>query len=291
MSQVIKKKHKSRNLLVSTLSILKQVLLYSLIFLFAIVMIMPFLWMVLTAFKMPNEVITYPLKWLPSKFNFSNFPEAFSKAPFIRYYLNSIFVVVTVTLSTLFFTSLSGFAFAKYKFVGKNFLFLLILSGMMIPFQVQMIPIYLFLNRLNWIDTYQALILPFAVSAYGVFLMRQFIQEIPDDLLGAARIDGCSESRIFFTVILPLCKAPLAALTIITFTSQWNSFLWPLIVIDTDNLRTVQLGLALFQSDRGILQYNLVMAITLVIILPVLIVFLSVQKYFTRGIALTGLKA
>ncbi len=268
----------------------KKIFMYFLIAFFIVVMGAPFLWMFLTSFKASNEVITYPLTWLPSKIHYENYIKVFQRVPFGRFYFNSTLVTVTVTLSELFFASLTGFAFAKYKFKGKNLIFILILSGMMIPFQLKMIPIYLFLNNLNWLDSYKSLIVPFIVTPYGVFLMRQFIQELPDELIEASRLDGCSEFGIFMRIILPMCKPPLAALTIITFMRQWNSFLWPLIVIDRVEMRTVQLGLAIFQEQHGVLQYNQLMAASVIVLLPILVVFLSAQKYFIEGIAIGGIK-
>lgn len=264
--------------------------LYIIIILFTIVMAAPFFWMISTSLKPMSEVVQYPPTWFPTKIQLNNFSDALSKAPFGRYYLNSLIVTVVTTVSVCFFSSLSGFAFAKYQFAGKNIVFFMILSGMMIPLQLRMIPLYLLLNRLNWLDSYQALILPFAITAFGVFLLRQFIQDLPDELMQAARIDGCSEMRIFFQIIIPLCKPALAALTIVTFMNLWNDFLWPLIVIDSTEMRTVQLGLALFQVEHDVIQYNQLMAATLVVLLPILAIFLSAQKYFVEGFALSGLK-
>ncbi len=267
-----------------------QVVLYIIVALFTIVMAGPFLWMVSTAFKPGPETIAYPPTWIPNQPTLQNFPEALSYAPFARFFLNSIIQGTSVTLSVLFFSSLTGYAFAKFNFKGRDILFILILSTMMIPFQVTMIPLYFMMKYLNLIDNLAALIIPGLISAFGIFLMRQFIQTIPTDLIDAARIDGCPEFGIYWRIILPLCKPPLATLSIFTFMANWDSFMWPLVVIDTLSKRTVPLGLALYSNQFGITKTNLLMAATLVCSLPVIILFVSMQKYFIKGITLTGLK-
>lgn len=262
-----------------------------LIIFFVFVMVTPFIWMVLTAFKAPDEVIRYPLIFIPKKLLFSNFSAALNRFPFGRFFINSLIVAVVVTITQLFFSTLSGFAFAKYRFPGRYLIFLLILTGMMVPAELKMIPTYLYVQKLKWIDSYQALILPAIMAPFGIFLMRQFVDGIPDELVQAARIDGCPEFKIFANVILPLCKPPMAALTIIVFMGQWNDFVWPLIVTNSTEMRTIQLGLAMFQVENGVLQYNYLMAATVISVLPVVLVFLLMQKYFIQGIALSGIKS
>lgn len=195
-----------------------------------------------------------------------------------------------VTLGTIITSTLGGYIFAKYDFKGKNVIFLLILATMMIPFDVIVIPLYLMVRNLGLLNNLLALIIPGLVSAYGIFLCHQFISGIPNDLTAAARIDGCSEFGIYAKIIIPLSGPVIAALGIFTFMGNWDSFLWPLLVIDNINIRTLPLGISIFRSQFGIAKWNIIMASVVLSILPVLAVFLFAQKYFVEGIALSGLK-
>jgi len=262
---------------------------YAALFAGALVMLMPFYWAVVTAVKLPQETTTYPIIWIPSQITFSHFVKAWH-ANFPIYYRNSIIVAVTVVAGNVLSSAMAGFLFAKYEFPLKNLLFLLVLSTMMVPFAVVIIPVYIIVAQfLHLKDTLWALIIPGLISPFGIFLMRQFTQTIPDELLDAGRIDGASDSRIFWRIVLPLCKPALSALVIFHFTWVWNDFLWPLIVTDSDKSRTLPVGVALFAFQRW-LQYNLVMAGSLLVLLPVLIFFLLFQRAFVEGIVLTGMK-
>jgi multiple sugar transport system permease protein len=268
---------------------LERIILGTLLLLGGIAMIVPFVWMVSSAFKPLPEVIKVPPTLIPQNPTLDSFRTVFTRVPFSRYFLNSTIVAVVVVFSTLFTSSLAGFAFAKYDFTGCNVIFLLIVSTMMVPFHVIIIPLYIMMHRAGLVDTLLALIIPGLVSAYGIFLMRQFSQGIPDELLDAARIDGASEFRIYWQVVLPLVKPALATLGIFTFMWNWDSFLWPVIVSASDISRTLPLGLSTFWQQYASF-YNLQMAASLVTVTPVLIAFLMAQKYFIQGIALTGLK-
>jgi multiple sugar transport system permease protein len=210
-------------------------------------------------------------------------------APFGRYFFNSLIVGVCTTLLNVFFAALTGYGFAKYNFWGKNFLFISILSTLMIPFQAIMVPLFIIVRDFGWLNTYQGLIIPWAISAFGVFLMRQFILSIPNELMDAARIDGDSEFGIFWHVILPLSKTPLVTLAIFTFLDSWNNLLWPLIIITKTDMRTVSLGLTEFQTLHGT-AYNLLMAGSTIATIPILLLFIFLQRYFIRGVVLSGLK-
>jgi multiple sugar transport system permease protein len=249
----------------------------------------PFLWMVLTSFKDISEIIVIPPTWIPEKFKFENYSNAFAAAPFGRYYFNSVFVAVMVTGGQLITCSLAAFAFARIRFRGREILFYLFLGTMMIPFQVTMIPTFMILHWLGWIDTYQALIAPGLASAFGTFLMRQFFMTIPKDLEDAAYIDGCSRFGVLWRIFIPLAKPALAVLAIFTFMAVFNDFLWALIVIHSEELRTVQLGLAVFQ-DRHTTEWDKLMAGSVMATLPILIVFFLAQNYFIKGITLSGMK-
>lgn len=267
----------------------ERILLYSLLTLGALVVCVPLFWMVSTSLKTPDQVFEVPIQWIPTQPRFENYVEAWNTAPFGRYFLNSLFIGSMTVVLNLFFCSLAGYGFAKYQFRGKGFLFLLVLATMMIPFQVLIIPLFVMMRQLDWLNTYYALIVPAAMSAFGIFFMRQFIQTIPDDLLEAARMDGASEFRIYWNVILPLSSSPLAALAVFTFLESWNSLIWPLVTINKDDLRPIALGLTEFQGVHGS-DYTLIAAASSLLIVPMLVMFLLLQRYFVQGITLSGLK-
>jgi len=262
---------------------------YTLLIAFSIIMIMPFVWMILSTFKDQSELMRFPPKFLPDKFTLNNYVEVFSSVPFLRYYLNSILISTVAVTLTLLTSSLAGFAFAKYKFRGRNTIFKTLLGAMMIPFPVTIIPLYIMIYNLGLVDTYLALIVTGSVSIFGIFLMRQFIVTIPDDLIDAARIDGCSEFQIYRIIVIPNIRAPLSALAIFSFMSTWNAFLWPLLVVNNDEHRTVQLGVQYFTQRYGDLMHLQITAAAMAVI-PIVVLYLLLQKQFIEGITMTGLK-
>jgi multiple sugar transport system permease protein len=262
---------------------------YVLLAMGGILMVLPMVWMVSSSFKTSAEVFTVPVQWLPGVFHFDNYVNAMQLAPFGLYFFNSMYVGLSTTFLTLLFSSMAGYGFAKFNFWGKQGLFISVLSTMMIPFQVIMIALFVLVRGFGWLNTYSGLIIPAAVSAFGVFLMRQFILTIPDELIDAARIDGASEMNIYLHIILPLCKAPLSALGIFTFLDSWNNLLWPLIIITQVNMRTVALGLTEFQNLNGS-SFNYLMAATTLASIPILILFIVLQRQFIRGVVLSGMK-
>jgi len=270
--------------------IVKLIIKYGFSILLAIIMLAPFAWAVSTAFKPADEIIAFPPQWIPEH-PVNNFPEVFRRAPFGIYFLNSIFVALCVVVGVLITSSMGGYAFAKFDFLGKEILFILVLSTMMVPWAVTIIPVYTLIFKLRWLDTRQALIIPPLASAFGIFLFRQFMLGIPTDYIDSARIDGASEFRIYLNIILPLCRPVLATLALFTFMGQWDSLLWPLLVIKSPQKLTIPLGLAQFRfAIYGFNETNLLMAAALISILPTVILFLITQKYFIQGITLTGLK-
>lgn len=269
--------------------ILKSFLLHIFVYALALLVLAPFIWMILTSFKDMSEIYVYPPKWLPTKLNFDNYVNAFSAAPFGRYYFNSVFVAFTVTVGQLITCSMAAFAFARLKFWGRDVLFFIFLGTMMIPYNVTMIPSFMVLYWLGWIDTYYALIIPGLASAFGTFLLRQFFITIPRELEEAAYIDGATRFQVLRRIIIPLAKPALATLAIFTFMGAFNDFIWALIVVNSEEMRTVQLGLAIFR-DRYLTQWDLLMAGSVTAVLPILIVFFFAQKYFIKGITLSGLK-
>ena len=219
----------------------------------------------------------------------SNYRKLWEAVPYNRYFINSVYIATSSTLLALFFCSLGGFAFAKYQFRGKTILFGIVLASMMVPFQVLLVPLFGLMYDIGWLNSYNAIIFPFSVGAFGVFLMRQFIVTIPSELLDAARIDGCSEFGIYYRIVLPIIKPALGALTIYTFLSSWNGYLWPLIVLRDDVKYTLPLGLA---SLVGIYrqEYGMLMAGTLLSLLPIVVLFLAMQREFVQGITLGSVK-
>ncbi len=254
----------------------------------AVVMLMPFVWMLSTSLKTPAAVFVYPPQWLPDPLVWSNYADVVRIMPFFRYFLNTTFVAGSVTLLQLVVSSLAAFAFARLRFPGRDRLFLAYLATLMVPGQVTLIPNFLIVKYLGWIDTYQALIIPQVFSAFGTFLLRQFFLTIPRELEDAARIDGASAFGFFRKILLPLSGPALATLGVFTFTAQWNNFLWPLIVINDADMRTLTVGLRALVGQFTV-QYQLLMAGTVISLVPMVVVFLLAQRAFVRGIALTGL--
>lgn len=273
----------------TTLRAVRSVLTHALVYFFAAATILPFVWMILSSFKDLGEILSFPPTWWPENFTFENYANAFGAAPFGRFYLNSMLVATAVTVGQLFTCSLAAYAFARMRFRGRDVLFYLFLGTMMVPIHVTMIPSFLILHWVGWIDTYAALIVPGLASAFGTFLLRQFFLSIPKELEEAAFIDGCSRFGVLWRIILPLSKPALATLAIFTFMAVFNDFIWALIVLNTEDLYTVQLGLAIFR-DRYSTEWGNLMAGSVVATLPILIVFFFGQKYFIRGITLSGLK-
>jgi len=268
----------------------QQVIIFIIMAIGAVAMIAPFEWMLATSFSrsaniaMPRIPTFWPAD--PSTFNYK---VAATNLPLVRYYLNSLIVTVAATIGYLFFSSLTGYAFAKGRFVGKSFLFILLLTTLMIPFEIRMIPMYLLMRQLHLNDSYAALILPFISGGFGTFLMRQYISAIPDELIDAARVDGASELTIYTRIVLPLCGPPLAALTVLSALWRWNDTLWPLLVISDRHLFTVTFGLAMASRSQGIFT-GVALATSAIAILPIMILYLFLQRYIIRGIMLTGLK-
>jgi len=253
-------------------------------------MILPLIWMISAASKPSDEVFSYPIRWIPSEFMLlENIQQVFEFIPFHRYFFNSVLVATCVTLTELFFSSLAGFSLSKYGFPGRDIVFLFILATMMISFIVILIPEYIIMRDLGVLDTYGGLIIPGMLTAFGVFMMRQFIMTLPDAYLDAARIDGCSEFGIYCNIILPMIKPALASLAIFKFMGNWQSYLWPLVVTSSKNLRTLPLGIALFE-DQYLQMYNHQMAAALIADVPILVLFALMQRHFIKGITMSGIK-
>lgn len=274
----------------NTRTIVFRAICYVVVVVGAISFLFPFMWMVSTSLKTDQDVFTWPPRLVPHPVRLENYVDAWNSAPFARFFFNSAFIALAVTLANLFFSSLAGYAFAKYQFPGKHWIFVALLCTMMIPFQVTMIPVFVILSELHWVDTYWGLIIPFTAGAFGIFLMRQFLTTIPDDLIDAARIDGCSEFRTFLTIVLPLSKPALSALGIFTFMASWNGFIWPFIIVKSTEMKTLPLAIADLAAGLYVMSWPLMMAGACFVVLPAIVVFLLFQKNFVEGITLTGLK-
>jgi multiple sugar transport system permease protein len=257
----------------------------------ATVMLIPFAWMILSSMMTTSEILARPLTWFPAHPGFDAYRGLRDAIPLGRMYLNSVFVTTTTTLGILLTSSLAGYGFAKFQFPGRDVLFLIVLATMMIPFFVVLIPIFWMISKFGWVDSYPGLIVPNIATAFGIFLMRQYMLSLPDEVLDAARVDGASEFEIYWRIVLPLSTPVIGALTILAFVYQWNNFLWPLVVARSDTMWTVPVGLnslRVYASSAQVI--NMQMAGATLGIVPLVAVFLVLQRYFVRGIALTGMK-
>lgn len=264
---------------------------YSILIFCAVSMLLPFLWMVLTSFMSNDEIFSFPVKFLPDKLNFSNYVNIFTQMPMTRYFFNSLFVSVVTTVGQVLIASMAGFAFARFDFRWKEILFILILITMMVPPQVNIIPLFVVMSKLNLINTYSALILPGFFGGFGIFLMRQWFIKFPKSLEEAAKIDGLNNYQIFFKIALPLAFPAVATLAIFTFVSSWNSFMWPLIVTNTDSMRTLPVALSAFKgSYRETIVWGEIMACSVIAIIPVILVFITGKKYFINDLLAGSLK-
>jgi len=249
----------------------------------------PLAWMLSTSFKPGSEVFRFPPKWIPDSLDFANYRKVFSLIPFEKYYLNSIAVALLITAVTVLLCTMAGYAFAKLKFPGRNLLFMLFLVTLMIPFQATMIPLFRMVSSFGWIDTYQGLILPQISTAFGIFLIRQFMLSMPDAVLEAATIDGSTQLRTFWKIVVPMNRGAMATLAIFTFNTAWNNLLWPLLVTNSDKMRTLPVGMALFKSSRDI-DWTAIMAGSVMSLIPMIVLFLLMQKQFIRGITAGAVK-
>lgn len=255
----------------------------------ALVMIVPFVFMVLTAFKTQADIIAIPAVWLPSQLTLDNFIQVWNRTELLRSLFNTAYLAVVITAATVFSSSLMGFVFSKYEFRGRDLIFTISLAGMMLPFYVISIPLYLMIITLGWVNSYAALIVPSLYNSFGVFLMRQFMFSIPSELLDSARLDGCSEFRIFWSIALPLSKSAAGALSLLNLMVYWNWFFWPLIVLNSEEKFTISLTLTKFMGLYWT-EYGPLTAGSFLAVVPIVITFLLLQRYFVEGVATTGMK-
>jgi multiple sugar transport system permease protein len=264
-----------------------RVLLYVILLIGGLGMLFPFIWMIASSIKHAQDI--YSLSLVPSNPTLDNYRTVLEDTSFGRWFLNSLFVAGVTTASVAFFDSLAGYTLAKFRFPGSFVIFVLILSTLMVPTEMLVIPWFMMSIEFGWTDSYWGIMFPGVISAFGVFLMRQFFLGVPNDLIDAARLDGFSEFRIFWKIAVPLVKPAIAALCIFTFLGNWNAYIWPLIVVRSDEIRTLPVGIAFFSSESGS-AFHLIMAAAALATIPVIVVFLIFQKQIIKGIVLTGLK-
>jgi ABC-type glycerol-3-phosphate transport system permease component len=266
-----------------------ELIAYGVLVVSGILAFLPILWMLSTSLKLPGDVFDLPIDWIPSDPQFQNYPEAYGRMDFNRYFINSIIVAFGVTILHVLLASMAGYGLAKYRFGGRRYLLLAILATLMLPLEIIMIPLFLTVQDLGWLDTYQGLIIPVIADAFGVFLMRQYFLSLPNALLEAARIDGAGHIRTFFTIAVPLSWPAIATLSIFIFRETWDDFLWPLLVVSSSEMRTVPLGVRAFESAE-MSNFPQIMAISTIATIPLVVMFFFFQRQFVRGIAMTGLR-
>ncbi|HFD0888654.1 TPA: carbohydrate ABC transporter permease [Enterococcus faecium] len=254
-----------------------------------LVIAFPFLWLIISSFKHEKDIISFPPRIFADSYTLDNYIKVWTTIPLLDYIKNTVIFAGGTVITSVFFDSLAGYAFARMRFKGKSVLFYFVLLTMMIPFQVFMIPLFIEVNLLGMLDTYAGLIIPRMTTAFGIFMMRSFFITLPDSLEEAARIDGLSEFNIFLKIMLPLSKPTLLSLGIFTLMNRWNDLLYPLILTSSSKMRTLPAGLALF-TGQNISFYGPVMAGTVISMLPLLVVYIFAQKYFVQGTAMSGMK-
>jgi multiple sugar transport system permease protein len=267
----------------------ERFLLYLFLTVGAVVVGFPFFWMVISSLKPLEDVVKFPPTIIPTRWMFSNYIEAWKSAPFARYFINTLLVASLVTIGVLLTSSLAAYAFALMEFKGKSFIFSLFLATMMVPYEVTLIPNFVLIRKLGWYNTYAALIIPWSCNAFSVFLLRQFFMNIPKDLFDAARIDGCGELGMLWRVAIPLSTPAILTVSLFSFLGSWNALLWPLVVTSSEDMRVLQVGLAVFLREEGT-QYHLLMAAASFTIAPIVVLYFIFQRRFIEGIVLSGLK-
>lgn len=258
-----------------------------------IIVAIPLVWMISSSFKPISEIYAFPPTLIPQTFTTRNYDRLLSDWPFWNWYANSLVIAVISTVTVLFFTSLAGFGFAKYRFTGNRVLFIVLLASTMIPFQLILVPLYILMSKLSWSNSYLSLIIPFMAPALGIFLMRQFMMSIPSELMESARIDGASEFGIYWRIMLPLARPALAAQAVLTFLGSWNSFLWPLAVLHNRDFMTLPVGMSTMVgsvSAGSEPSVGATMAAATLVSIPVIIVFVSVQKQYVAGLTAASVK-
>lgn len=266
-----------------------KIVSYIILIIGSLSMILPFYWMIATSLKTGAEAVATPPVWFPESLRWSNYERALEVAPFGRYFLNSLLITAATTVGELVTSILAAFAFAKMNFYGKNVLFTILIATMMVPFELLMIPNYLTLSKLDLINTYGAMIIPFLASVFSVFMLKQNFEAVPKELYYAAKVDGTSDFKFLWQILVPLSKSSVIAVTILKAISSWNAFLWPLIVTNETSLRPLPVGLQAFTTEAGT-YFELLMAAATIVVVPMIIIYIVLQKYIIQGVSNTGVK-
>lgn len=270
---------------------IKTIFAYFILSIGALSMLIPFVWMILTSLMTQQQIFSYPPVIIPDSITVNNYINASKSVPLIVYFLNSLFIATLTTIGQVIISSMAAYAFARLNFKGRDILFFIFLATMMIPPQVNIIPLFFIMREFHWIDTYQALIIPGLFGGFGIFLLRQWFKTLPSSLEEAAKIDGCNPFQTYYKIAMPLALPAIATLAIFTFINAWNSFMWPLIVTNSDSMRTLPVGIAIFKgSFRETTEWGQLMACAVISVIPVIGVFLAGQKYFIKGIMMGGVK-
>lgn len=264
-------------------------IVYIILIIGALTMLLPFFWMISTSVKTPGEALAMPPVWIPDVLQVENYTRALAAAPFGRYFLNSVIVTAVSTLGELFTTILAAYAFARFKFYGKNVLFVLLISTMMVPGELLIIPNFVTLSNWGLINTYSSLFLPYLASIFSIYILKEAFEAVPDEIYFAAKVDGCSDWRYLWTVMVPLAKSSIVSIAILAIIGSWNSFIWPLIVTTEQSMRVLPVGLQAFTTEAGT-QYELLMAASTIVVVPMIIIYIFLQKYIIEGLATGGSK-
>jgi len=255
-----------------------------------LVFIFPFLWMLSTSLKSLQETLIFPPKWLPDRIMLENFVKAWSSGPFLRYLINSIFVTAGILVLQFLTMIPAAYAFARYEFKGYKLLFAIVLSALMIPEQITFLPVYLQMSSWKVLNSYIPLIIPYGASAFGIFLLRQSFMQIPDEIIEAARLDNASEWKIMWNVMVPMVKPVLVTFGLFSFIYHWNDYFWPLVMTNSESIRTLPIGIAMLKDSEGGVAWNVVMAGNMMLVLPILIVFFFAQKQIIKAFVYSGIK-
>lgn len=269
--------------------IIFAIIKYAILIVGALFTLLPFIWMILSSLKTPAEIVKIPPQFFPKVPQFSNFVEAWNAAPFGRYLINTIFITICSTVGVVVTTVLSAFAFSRLKFPGKNLVFSLFLATLMIPGEMLIVTNFVTITKLGWIDTYQAMIVPWISNVFYIYLLTQFFMQVPESLYLAAKVDKCSDFKYMIKIMVPMNKSPITTIAILNVISSWNSFMWPLLVTNSDEMRVLSNGLIRFQTEAGS-SYELIMAASSIIVMPIIIAYLFLRKYIIEGVTQSGIK-
>lgn len=270
------------------MKIVRALLVHLVLLVMGLIVAIPLYWTVLSSLT-TNEALFRAIDWIPHAFRFDNYSNALKGAPFGRYFINSLVVAVVVTITTIVTSALAGYGFAKFRFPGRNLLFGVIIASLMIPLPAIMIPLFVLVKQLHWLDSYAGLIIPGAVSGFGIFMMRQFMMSLPDTLFEAARLDGCNELQSFWFIAAPLARSALVALAVITFLASWNNFIWPLLIVQKPDMMTLPLGLIQFKGQY-VVNYTQLLAASLMVAAPVVLLYLVMHRQIISSFAASGIK-